>query len=413
MSENASRPDTTVRRPLSTELGLAAAILVVLVLTTLLDSNQSYLSEPRISAVDILRQTVMLGIFALGSAVVIIAGGIDLSSGSMIAFSGTTCASLMLILNPRGMDSGHVGVTTIAIAIAGTLVVGFLVGSLHAWLITVVGLPPFVATLATLVGLRSLGRAIVDNLTAEFLKGHSTQIPIFDRQFRYLGTSVWIPALIFLALAGCFWLLMSRTVVGRHLYAMGGNEAAARLSGVRTERLKWFAYCLSSMTASIAGILYIGDQAVADPQTLGRGYELNSIAAAVVGGCSLQGGVGTIPGVVLGCLFLRIVMDGIAKIIKTGADVYEGLIVGIVVVVAVAFSQLRGARGRRVQFFPGALGWVSVATLALLTAILITLLAGKTPGLSGGSIALALLVGIKLWEHRAAKASIFGAQRVP
>ncbi len=309
MSDSSSRLDPTVRRSLSTELGLAAAILVVLTLTSLLDSNHSYLSEWRLSAVDILRQTVMLGIFALGSAVVIIAGGIDLSSGSMIAFSGTTCATLMLMLNPEGMQSGHVGTTNIVIAIAGTLVVGFLVGSLHAWLITVVGLPPFVATLATLVGLRSLGRAIVDNITAEFLGGHSSQIQIFDKEFRYLGKSVWIPAVIFLVLAGCFWLLMSRTVAGRHLYAMGGNEAAARLSGVRTERLKWLAYCLSTFTASLAGILYIGDQSVADPQTLGRGYELNAIAASVVGGCSLQGGVGTIPGVVLG-LPVPAVRDG-------------------------------------------------------------------------------------------------------
>ena len=98
---------------------------------------------------------------------------------------------------------------------------------------------------------------------------------------------------------------MSRTVTGRRLYALGGNETATRLSGIRTERLKWLAYCLSAMCSSIAGILYVGEQSVADPQSLGRGYELNAIAAAVVGGCSLQGGIGTIPGVMLGCLFLR------------------------------------------------------------------------------------------------------------
>ena len=118
-------------------------------------------------------------------------------------------------------------------------------------------------------------------------------------------------------------MLLRQTVVGRHLYALGGNEQAARLSGIRTDRLKWLAYCISAMCASLAGILFIGDQSVADPQTLGRGYELNAIAAAVVGGCSLQGGVGTVSGTILGCLFLRSVIDGIAKIIKTGADVYR------------------------------------------------------------------------------------------
>src|SRR5207253_2675951 len=165
-----------------------------------------------------------------------------------------------------------------------------------------------------------------------------------------------IPVVLFALLAALTWLLMSRTVVGRHLHALGGNEQAARLSGIQTDRLKWLAYCLGASFSCIAGILYIAEQSVADPQTLGRGYELNAIAAAVVGGCSLQGGIGTIPGTVLGALFLRIVIDGVAKIIKTGADVYEGLIVGIVVVFAVAFTQLRQAGRRGKPFFTGALG---------------------------------------------------------
>ncbi len=154
--------------------------------------------------------------------------------------------------------------------------------------------------------------------------------------------------------------------------------------------------------ASLAGILYIGDQAVAAPQTLGRGYELNAIAAAVVGGCSLQGGVGTIPGTVLGCLFLRSVIDGIAKIIKTGADVYEGLIVGIVVVVAVAFSQLREAGRQGKQFFPGALGWAAILTLALLAGTMATLIAEQRAGLAAGIGSLVLLVLVKLWQIRRA-----------
>src|SRR5207244_8205724 len=127
-----------------------------------------------------------------------IAGGIDLSSGSVIAFSGTICASLMLLLAPEEMQGARpVGLGTIAAAIAGTLVVGLLIGSLHAWLITVVGLPPFVATLASLVGLRSLGRAIVENVTALTWGGKSTQIQIYDSRFRYLATSVWIPVVLF------------------------------------------------------------------------------------------------------------------------------------------------------------------------------------------------------------------------
>lgn len=366
------------------EPSLIIAILVVISLTAIFDSQHNYYDDPWISCVQIARQTSLLGIFALGSAIVIIAGGIDLSSGSVICFSGTICATLLLLLAPEQMQSrdAPLDLSVVAVAIAGTLIVGLLIGSLHAWLITIVGLPPFVATLATLVGLRSFARAICENVTETAIGGRSTQIQIFDARFRYLATSVWIPAALFLGLAVVAWVILSKTVLGRHLYAMGGNEEAARLSGVRIDRMKWFAYCASAVLSSIAGILYICEVSVAEPQTLGRGYELNSIAAAVVGGCSLQGGVGTVPGTVLGALFLRIVIDGVAKIIKTGADVYEGLIVGVVVVFAVAFSQTEGRR-QRTPFFAGGLGLVAAVNLSLMAGavgLLIgpTLLEGKT-----------------------------------
>jgi ABC-type xylose transport system permease subunit len=170
--------------------------------------------------------------------------------------------------------------------------------------------------------------------------------------------------------------------------------------------------------ASIAGIFYVSQVSVAEPQTLGIGEELNAIAAAVVGGCSLMGGIGTIPGTVLGVLFLRCVIDGIAKIIKTGADVYEGLIVGIVVVVAVAFSQLRGATQRGKQFFPGALGWISIAVLGIFAGSLATVMVAQYPegvleiqyfgldskvtsqqaGLAIGGLMLLVLVVLKLLQ---------------
>jgi ribose/xylose/arabinose/galactoside ABC-type transport system permease subunit len=365
------------------EWALLLAIAVVVLLTTGLDEQHNYWRHPELSITDILRHTALLGIFSLGAAIVIIAGGIDLSSGSVIAFSGTICATLLVLLAPDQMHNAEpVGLGVISLAIAGTLLVGFLIGSLHAWLITVINLPPFVATLATLVGLRSLGRAIVENITFVTWGSKSTQIQIYDSQFRGLATNVAIPVAIFLALSAVAWLVLSRTVTGRHLYALGGNEQAARLSGIRTDRLKWFAYVAGAMLSSIAGILYIGDQSVADPQTLGRGYELNAIAAAVVGGCSLQGGAGTVPGTVLGALFLRIVIDGVAKIIKTGADVYEGLIVGIVVVIAVALTQTRVAGGGGRKFFTGPLGVVAIINLTLLAGGL-TALASQTSG--GGS----------------------------
>lgn len=365
-------PDSLWRRVWQRhETSLLVAIALVALLTTLLDSQHNYWTNWRGSAIDLVRQWSMLGLFSLGAAVVIIAGGIDLSAGSVIAFGGTICATLLLILAPQQMLGNQpLPLWAMAGAIAGTLLAGFFVGSLHAWLITRVGLPPFVATLATLVGLRSLARAICEQATLSIAGSKSTQIQIFDPTFRYLATSVWIPAVVCFAIGVALWVFMSGTATGRHLYALGGNEQAARLSGVQTDRLKWLAYALSAVLSSIAGVVYIGEQSVADPQTLGRGYELNAIAASVVGGCSLQGGVGTIPGALLGSLFLRFVIDGVSKIIKTGADVYEGLIVGVVVVLAVTFTQMSQRNRRQSSLFSDSLGAVTVANLSLLAAVL-------------------------------------------
>lgn len=325
------------------EVGLALAVVVVVGLTAALDAQHSYLVNPGDCAIQILRQAVMLGIIAIGSAVVIIAGGIDLSIGSMMAFSGTICASLLVLLDPEGVRQTTPGLAwgTIATAIAGTLGVALVVGALHAWLITKVGLPPFIATLSTLVGLRSLARIIVDHVHEAAYGTGNKQIFLSNERFHDLGASVGVRSVVFMALALLVWTMLSRTVVGRHLYALGGNEAAARLSGIRTHRLKWFAYSISALCSAIAGMLNVADVSAADPQTLGVGYELNAIAADVVGGCSLQGGVGTIPGTVLGSLFLRVVIDSIAKAISTGAEDYEGLIVGVLVVLAVALNQFR------------------------------------------------------------------------
>jgi len=368
------------------QLGLVAAIFVVVFCTTLLDEHHNYVVKWDVSLVDLLRHTTMLSLISLGAAVVIIAGGIDLSAGSVIAFSASICATFMVLLAPDAVNQSlPLGSNVIALSIAGTLIVGLLIGSLHGWLITEVGLPPFVATLGTLVGLRSLSRAIVENVTQSMLGGTKAKININDKSFRELSGAisettagkVWNLTLLTLISAILLWLLLSKTVTGRHLYALGGNEQAARLSGIQTNRMKWLAYCISAFLSSLAGVLYVSQLSVADPQTLARGYELNAIAAAVVGGCSLQGGVGTIPGTLLGALFLRVVIDGVSKIIKTGADVYEGLIVGVLVVFAVTFTKSSEAISARRKLFLGPLGVITILNLTLLAGVLMALLGVK------------------------------------
>jgi ribose/xylose/arabinose/galactoside ABC-type transport system permease subunit len=323
------------------EWALVVAILIAVAITTLVDANHSYLHRPVESLRDIARNASLLGIFALGATVVIISGGIDLSLGSMIALSATVCATTMLALAPQQMTAFKpVGGWVVAAAVAASLAVGFCVGSLHAWLVTTIRLPPFIATLATLVGLRSLARALCEAATSTLTPTKSALVNVSDPFFRTIRENVWIPVSVFAVLAVVTWVLLTRTVLGRHIHALGSNEQAARLAGIRTDRVKWFAYCFAAMTASLAGVFYVANESVAAPVNQGRGHELNAIAAAVVGGCSLSGGVGTVPGTILGTVFLRVVIDAVSKIIKTGADVYEGLIVGVVVVLAVALGQL-------------------------------------------------------------------------
>ncbi|MBM3955377.1 MAG: ABC transporter permease [Planctomycetes bacterium] len=382
--------------PPRTELALLAAIVVVFVGTGWLDPNGTYFTSWAESRDIILRNTALLGIIALGAAVVIIAGGIDLSAGSMVAFSATTCALILTLCadadDRRLVTVGPVG---IALAVGGAMLSGLLVGTLHTWLITSIRLPPFVATLATLVGLRSFARAMCLYVTRTRWGSESQQINVNTPFFAWLKEhNVWITTATFLGLAVVTWIVLSRTVLGRHLYALGGNEQAARLSGIRTENVKWFAYCFSSLTAALAGIFLMADSSVAQPGQLARGYELNAIAAAVVGGCSLQGGVGTVSGTVLGALFLRVVIDAVSKLIKASADVYEGMIVGIIVALAVTLTQFGQLARTGRALFPGTRGLAAIPTIATFAALLATMGAANVEGLAGRTGLLGLAVGI-------------------
>jgi len=196
-------------------------------------------------------------------------------------------------------------------------------------LINAFRLPPFIATLASLAGLRSLATILSDNRS----------ITVSDDTFRILGKEYWITIPLFLTIAVLLSLMMGATVLGRHLYALGGNESAARLSGLATRRLKTIAYAISGLLAAIGGLLFFGYTGQANP-TMGMAYELRAITAAVVGGCSLSGGVGSIRGTVLGLILIQIVIKGTGLVVE-GIDPtqVEGLVLGLVVILAVGFNQ--------------------------------------------------------------------------
>ena len=366
------------------ELGLAIAVLVVVAITAAFSDTYRSAAGREETARIIFRDAAMLGIFALGAAIVIMAGGIDLSAGSIIAFSGTIFFGVLIMLAPDDPatrwasdpdrhfpQTKNLELWIPLVAMLVTLAIAFLIGSFHTWLITVIQLPPFVATLASLVGLRSLARLLIQDITALEYGQRQSTITISDELLISVSReSWWVSCVIWVVLSAALWVLLSKTILGRHLYAMGGNEQAARLSGIRTDRLKWFAYCTSSMTSALAGILYACYIGTTSPATDGMGYELNGIAAAVVGGCSLTGGIGTVAGVMLGTLFLRVIIDSVAKLFRSQPDLFEGFVVGMLVVLAVAFNQLRGSGGLGKPYFPGWLGLLNVVIISILAGVM-------------------------------------------
>src|SRR6185312_4272611 len=174
-------------------------------------------------------------------------------------------------------------------------------------------------------------------------KNQTINVP-FDA-YRIFGRNPLWTLAVFALVAVATSVMMGATVLGRHLYALGGNETAARLSGLPTRRLKAVAYGLSGMLAALAGLLFTGRSGQADPR-LGVAYELYAITAAVVGGCSLSGGVGSIRGTVLGLLLIQIVIQGTGIVVTSvNSTQIQGLVLGTVVVLAVAFNQRVQRRG--------------------------------------------------------------------
>jgi ribose/xylose/arabinose/galactoside ABC-type transport system permease subunit len=319
----------------SSELGLLLAIGVILAAIYLLDRQGGFFTPNSLRT--IVHNAAMFGILSLGAAVVIIAGGIDLSVGSVVALSSVVASGLVMEWLPRlaGVLKGPTPSSfvppewVVPVAVGLTLVLGVAIGVSHAAMINKLRLPPFIATLATMAGLRSLAMILSNNRTI------TVKIPTF----RVLGNDPWFTVPIFLVAALLMHVMMSRTVLGRHLYALGGNEAAARLSGLRPQRLKTIVYGLAGFLSALGGILFAGKSGQG-AAAMGVSYELFAITAAVVGGCGLSGGIGTIRGTVLGLILIQCVIKGTGQVVR-GIDStqIEGLVLGTVIVLAVALNQ--------------------------------------------------------------------------
>ena len=278
------------------------------------------------NALLVLKYSSIYGIAAVGAAVVIISGGIDLAPGAVIALASVVCGALFV-------DAGW----SLQASMACALLVGVFAGLVSSALIVLVKLPPFIATLGVMGITRGIAFIITEgqyyDLSSKLVGG-----------WRPLGIPAdWVAPLIMVGLAIVFQIVMTRFQWGRAVLSVGGNETAALFSGIAIGRLKLSVYLLSGVLAAVAGIVLslVQGQGKAD---LANGYELDIIASAVVGGASLSGGRGSVLGAVLGTLIFGVLRNALPQI--PGATFYDRLIVGVAVIVIVVMDQLLLKRGK-------------------------------------------------------------------
>jgi ribose transport system permease protein len=307
-----------------------AVLLLLLVLCTIVAA----LSPQFLSAVNlqnVARLVGTYGIFSIGVGVVIITGGIDLSVGSICALLGVLL-SMMLV-------EWH---WPPAVALAAVLALGGVLGAAHGLLITRLGLQPFIVTLCVLLLYRGAARYIADDSTKGFGTGHGFEWVRALASGSVAG--VPMPFVVMCAVAALAWVLLHRSVYGRHLFAVGHNAEAARYSGVSTRTVVACAYVLSGVLAAVSAIIIAFYTNSISPASHGNFYELYAIAAAVVGGCSLRGGEGSVLGIVIGAALLQVLRNLVNLLDIPGS--LDFAVMGAVILIGAVADQLLGRRMR-------------------------------------------------------------------
>ncbi len=328
---------------MSTELGLAAKtgrsrsglaigqalsrygiVIAFFALCAALGVLNPYFLTP-LNIINVLRQASINGILAIGQTFVILTGGIDLSVGSLLAVCGILGASLVTGANPGNP------LVAVAVGIGAGLGLGIVNGALVARL----RVPPFVATL----GMLSVARGLT------FIANDGMPVPRLAPGFLKLGqgfiVGVPVPVVLFGATALLAWAVLRFTTYGRYVYATGGNERSARTSGVGTRKIIFSVYAISGALAGLSGMVLAARTTSALPQA-GLSYELDAIAAVVIGGTSLTGGVGSVVGTLFGALIIAVINNGLD--LMGVSSYYQQVIKGAIIVLAVLLDTSR--RGR-------------------------------------------------------------------
>jgi ribose/xylose/arabinose/galactoside ABC-type transport system permease subunit len=303
---------------------------------------ESFLANKQRLSIIVL-QVAVTGIIAVGVTQVIITGGVDLSSGSIVGFVAMVAASLaQASTNGRAvfLAQGWVDLNPLIPIFAG-LALGALLGFLNGWLIAKTKIPPFIATLGMMVSVRGLAKWYTLGQPVALLHERFTW---FGQSFDVMGFPVPRPVIIFIIVAIICHIALTYTRYGKFTYAIGANPQAARVSGINIGNHLMKVYAVAGLMSGLAAVMTAARAQSGQPG-LGVGYELDAIAAAVIGGTSLAGGVGRISGTFIGTIILGVVMSGFT-FLKVGAY-YQEIVKGIIIVAAVVIDQHRQNKRRK------------------------------------------------------------------
>jgi ribose transport system permease protein len=300
-------------------------LIALLVLCLVLSIASPYFFTLR-NIFNVLQGMSTIGIMAIGMTIVLIAGGLDLSVGSVLAVGAVLTARLMTFngVNPW-------------LSVVAGLLAGVAIGAVNGLLVTRAKIVPFIVTLSTLGIARGLAFVLATGAGTV-----ASNVPMRDAGVAYLGAGyvgpVPVPVLIMLALVVLSAVLLGNTVIGRQIYAVGSNARAARLSGISVERVQLITYVVCGGLAALAGVITTGLLATASTN-LGQGVELDVIAAAVIGGTSLNGGEGSVVGTLIGAAIMAVVRNAFVLL---GLPLHlQVMIIGVVILLAVGFDRRR------------------------------------------------------------------------
>lgn len=297
-------------------VGIVMILLVLIAMMTVVAPNFASFDN----AMNVLRSVSINAILAAGMTLVILTGGIDLSVGSTLAVAG--CTGVLLHL------AGAPSVLAVMGGIAAGALAGAVSGAMIAWLV----LPPFIVTLGAMTYLRGTAYSLVGGMP----------VTASDLSFAALGNGYIsiapTPVVVMIIVYAFMWVLLERTKFGRHVYAVGGNAEAARLAGINVRRVLLWVYTICGATAGLGGVIFAARVVSAQPNS-GQSFELDAIAAVVLGGTALAGGRGKILGTLIGALIIGVLSNGL---VLMNVQYFTQLIVkGLVIVVAIAIDSLR------------------------------------------------------------------------